>query len=249
MKKVSIIIPYFQGIIFFRQTLYSILKQTYKNYEIIIIYDHDNKDELNLLKNLISKNNKIKLIINNFNIGAGKSRNKGATVAKGKYLAFIDSDDLWNKNKLEEQINFMETKKLNFSHTTYTIVDENNRKLSLRKARSELNYKDLLNSCDIGLSTVIMTKKLFDKYKFSRNKTKEDYSLWLKISKKQIIYGLDKNLTKWKKTKNSLSSNIIQKLFDAYDLYYNQEKFNFLISMLKVINLSMNFLKKNYKKK
>jgi teichuronic acid biosynthesis glycosyltransferase TuaG len=249
MKKVSIIIPYFQGIIFFRQTLYSVLKQTYKNYEIIIIYDHDNKNELNLLKNLISKNNKIKLIINNFNIGAGKSRNKGATVAKGKYLAFIDADDVWNKNKLEEQINFMETKKLNFSHTTYTIVDENNRKLSLRKARSELNYKDLLNSCDIGLSTVIMTKKLFDKYKFSRNKTKEDYSLWLKISKKQIIYGLDKNLTKWKKTKNSLSSNIIQKLFDAYDLYYNQEKFNFLISMLKVINLSMNFLKKNYKKK
>ena len=249
MKKVSIIIPYFQGFIFFRQTLYSVLKQTYKNYEIIIIYDHDNKNEVNLLKNLISKNNKIKLIINNFNIGAGKSRNKGAIVAKGKYLAFIDSDDLWNKNKLEEQINFMETKKLNFSHTTYTIVDENNRKLSLRKARSELYYKDLLNSCDIGLSTVIMTKKLFDKYKFSRNKTKEDYSLWLKISKKQIIYGLDKNLAKWRKTKNSLSSNIIQKLFDAYDLYHNQEKFNFLVSMLKVINLSMNFLKKNYKKK
>lgn len=249
MKKVSIIIPYFQGFIFFRQTLYSVLKQTYKNYEIIIIYDHDNKNEVNLLKNLISKNNKIKLIINNFNIGAGKSRNKGAIVAKGKYLAFIDSDDLWNKNKLEEQINFMETKKLNFSHTTYTIVDENNRKLSLRKARSELNYKNLLNSCDIGLSTVIMTKELFDKYKFSKNKTKEDYSLWLKISKKQIIYGLDKNLTKWRKTKNSLSSNIIQKLFDAYDLYHNQEKFNFLVSMLKVINLSMNFLKKNYKKK
>lgn len=248
MKKVSIIIPYFRGFNFFKQTLSSILKQSYKNYEIIIIYDDDKKEELHLLKKLILKIKKIKLIVNKQNIGAGNSRNKGAELAKGKYLAFIDSDDQWNKNKLRKQINFMEEKKINFSHTSYTVIDENGWKLSKRKAKKKLDYQELLNSCDIGLSTVILTKKLFNRYKFSKNKTKEDYSLWLKISKKQIIHGMDQNLTNWRKTRNSLSSNTFQKLFDAYDLYYNQEKFNLFNSMFKVIILSINYLKKNNQK-
>ena len=102
-----------------------------------------------------------------------------------------------------------------------------------------------MNSCDIGLSTVIITRKLFNQYKFSKNKTKEDYSLWLKISKKKIIYGLDENLTKWRKTHNSLSSSIFQKLFDAFDLYHNQEKFNFLYSIIRVFYLSWNYLRKS----
>lgn len=248
--KVSIIIPYFRSFNFFKQTLGSILKQSYKNYEIIIIYDDKKKNDLHLLKSLIFKikKTKLKLIVNSKNIGAGNSRNKGAKVAKGKYLAFIDSDDQWNKDKLKKQVKFMKQKKINFSHTSYTIIDENGRKLSKRKAKKKLNYTDLLESCDIGLSTVILTKKLFNKYKFSKNKTKEDYSLWLKISKKQIIYGLDQNLTKWRKTHNSLSSNIWQKFLDAYDLYSNQEKFNSFNSMVKVINLSINFLKKNNQK-
>ncbi len=248
MKKVSIIIPYFRGFNFFKQTLSSILKQSYKNYEIIIIYDDNKKEELHLLKKLILKIKKIKLIVNKQNIGAGNSRNKGAELAKGKYLAFIDSDDQWNKNKLRKQINFMEEKKINFSHTSYTVIDENGWKLSKRKAKKKLDYQELLNSCDIGLSTVILTKKLFNRYKFSKNKTKEDYSLWLKISKKQIIHGMDQNLTNWRKTRNSLSSNTFQKLFDAYDLYYNQEKFNLFNSMFKVIILSINYLKKNNQK-
>ena len=142
----------------------------------------------------------------------------------------------------------MEEKKINFSHTSYTVIDENGWKLSKRKAKKKLDYQELLNSCDIGLSTVILTKKLFNRYKFSKNKTKEDYSLWLKISKKQIIYGMDQNLTNWRKTRNSLSSNTFQKLFDAYDLYYNQEKFNLFNSMFKVIILSINYLKKNNQK-
>ena len=110
--------------------------------------------------------------------------------------------------------------------------------------KKKLNYKDLLNSCDIGLSTVILTKKLFDQYKFSNNKTKEDYSLWLKISKKQPIYGLNENLTKWRRTNKSLSSNLFQKLMDAYLIYNKQEKFNFLYSLYRTIVLSIFYLRK-----
>tara|TARA_B110000971_G_C19995440_1_gene494053 strand:- start:77 stop:817 length:741 start_codon:yes stop_codon:yes gene_type:complete len=245
MSRVSIIIPYFRNFIFFKKTIKSVLKQSYQNYEIIIIYDDNEKRELYLLKKLISNTKKIKLIINKFNIGPGLSRNKGVKRASGRYLAFIDTDDQWSKNKLKKQIKFMEKKKISISHTSYIIIDEKDRELSKRKAKKVINYKQLLNSCDIGLSTVIITRKLFNQYKFSKNKTKEDYSLWLKISKKKIIYGLDENLTKWRKTHNSLSSSIFQKLFDAFDLYHNQEKFNFLYSIIRVFYLSWNYLRKS----
>ena len=94
------------------------------------------------------------------------------------------------------------------------------------------------------MSTVILTKKLFDRYKFSKNITKEDYSLWLNISKKQTIYGFNQNLTKWRKTKKSLSSDLVQKLKDAYQIYHEQEKFNFLYSIYRTIILSLFYLKK-----
>ena len=244
MIKISIIIPYFRNFGHFKKTIKSILFQSYKNYEVIIIYDDPKKKELHLLKKFVVNKKKIKLLINHNNIGAGLSRNKGAKIANGEYLAFIDSDDLWSKNKLKNQINFMKKTQINISHTSYLIINEDDKFLSRRIAKKKLNYKDLLNSCDIGLSTVILTKKLFDQYKFSNNKTKEDYSLWLKISKKQPIYGLNENLTKWRRTNKSLSSNLFQKLMDAYLIYYKQEKFNFLYSLYRTIILSIFYLKK-----
>ena len=139
-------------------------------------------------------------------------------------------------------------KKLNIkiSHTSYFIINENNKIVERRKAKLSQNYNDLLNSCDIGLSSVIIEKKLFLKNKFSSNKTKEDYAAWLKISKKIPIYGIKKYLLFWRKTKNSLSSNIYQKIIDAFDIYYNKEKFGLIKSIYSVIKLSCNFLVKKY---
>ena len=139
----------------------------------------------------------------------------------------------------------MKKNKLDISHTTYSIINDKNKILSYREASKKSTYSNLLNSCDIGLSTVIIKKKLFLKYKFSSNKTKEDYSLWLKLSKKKNIYGLNKELSSWRKLDNSLSSNKLQKILDAFDIYYRQEKFNFIISITKVIILSFNFLRKS----
>ena len=246
MKTVSIIIPYYKNIKWISKTLNSVYKQTFKNFEVIIVYDNQDKYELNLLKKLIKNKKKINLILNKKNLGAGKSRNKGAKIAKGKYIAFLDSDDVWKKNKLKQQLNFMKKNKLDISHTTYSIINDKNKILSYREASKKSSYSNLLNSCDIGLSTVIIKKKLFLKYKFSSNKTKEDYSLWLKLSRKNSIYGLDKELSSWRKLDNSLSSNTLQKIFDAFDIYYRQEKFNFITSITRVIILSFNFLKKSW---
>ena len=115
MKKkldlVSIIITYYRKKDYFYSSLKSALKQTYKHIEIIVVYDDNDRDYLVEIKKLIKKTNKVKILINSKNIGAGVSRNKAAKIAKGKYLAFLDSDDLWKSNKLNLQLKFMKKKK------------------------------------------------------------------------------------------------------------------------------------------
>ena len=253
MKKkldlVSIIITYYRKRDYFYSSLKSALKQTYKQIEIIVVYDDDNRDYLVEIKKIIKKTNKVKILINSKNIGAGASRNKAARIARGKYLAFLDADDLWKSNKLKSQLEFMKKKNIKISHTSYYIIDENNLKIGSQIAKNRQTYNDLLDSCDIGLSSLIIEKNLFLKNKFTLNKTKEDYASWLKISKKMPIYGLNKHLLLWRKTKNSLSSNTIQKLIDAFDIYYRKERLNFLNSIFRVIILSLNFFIKRLKQK
>ena len=249
-SKISVIIPCYNNFIFFEQCISSVINQTYKNIEIIIIFDAGNKKDLRNLKSILKKKQKkIKLIINSKNIGAGLSRNKAAKFAKGKYIAFLDSDDYWERNKLKHQLAFMKKEKIIISHTSYYIINENNIKIGSQIAKYKQTYYDLLNSCDIGLSSLMIEKNLFLKNKFTSNKTKEDYASWLKIAKKMDIYGLDKHLLLWRKTKNSLSSNTIQKIIDAFDIYYRKEKFNFMSSTYRVIILSLNYFIKRLKQK
>ena len=250
MKKkplVSIIIPYYKKIKFFPKTLNSILKQDYQNYEIIIIYDDLNRDDLKILKK-ITKNikKKVRFLINKNNLGAGKSRNKGIEISRGSYLSFIDSDDIWSGNKLSTQIAFMQKHNCAVSFTAYEIVDENFKIVKKIGADKVLTYKDFIKSCRIGLSTVMVKKRNLSNLRFSSYKTQEDYSLWLKLSKKHNFYGINRYLCKWTKLGDSLSSDSIQKISDAFKIYNGQEKLNFLNSIYRVIILTYYKLKKNF---
>ena len=243
---VSIIIPYYKKKEYILKTINSILNQSYTQFEIIIIYDDENLSDLNYLDKLFKLEKKIKIIKNSRNIGAGFSRNKGIENAKGDFIAFIDADDIWKKNKLENQINFMIKEKLEFSHTSYEIIDKNDKVLGKRISRNFIKVDDLIKSCDIGLSTVIFRKKIIDdQTKFPNLKTKEDFVLWIKILQKNIfITSLNETLTSWRKIDNSLSSSTIQKLSDAFKVYNYYMKFNFFKSCYYVICLSINFLRK-----
>jgi teichuronic acid biosynthesis glycosyltransferase TuaG len=242
-NKVSIIIPFYKNTILLKKALSSVYKQDYTNYEIIVINDNNTLENIKFLKKL--NKNKIKIIYNKKNLGAGLSRNKGIKAASGEYIAFLDSDDTWEKNKLSYQLRFMKKKRYLASHTSYNLVNLCGKKISKRKARN-LNYKELLNSCDIGLSTVILNKKVL---KFVNNfpklKTKEDYVLWLKLSKNGIIfYSVNKYLTNWTNVPNSLSESLLQKINDAFLVYYKYLNYNMLTSILKTLILSINYIKK-----
>ena len=243
---ISIIIPYYKKREYISETVNSVLNQSYRKFEILIIYDDDNLSDLNYLEKLFQSEEKIRIIKNSQTIGAGLSRNKGIQNSKGEYIAFIDADDIWKKYKLENQINFMKKKKIKFSHTTYEIIDKNDRVLGERVSRNFEKVDDLIKSCDIGLSTVILKKEIInDETKFPNLKTKEDFVLWLKILQRNIsINSLNENLTSWRKLENSLSSSITQKLKDAFKVYNHYMKFNFIKSCYYVICLSIKFLKK-----
>ena len=243
---VSIIVPYFKKKKYILKTINSILNQTYNKFEIIIIYDDENLSDLNYLEELFKSYEKIKIIKNSKNVGAGFSRNVGIDNAEGEFIAFIDADDIWKKFKLEKQINFMRENNHKFTHTSYEIIDENDKVLGKRISRTFRKVEDLISSCDIGLSTVILEKEIFDSQtEFPNLKTKEDFVLWLKILQKNIILGsLDETLTFWRKLDNSLSSSVIQKIKDAFKVYNHYMKFNFIKSFYYVICLSINFLKK-----
>ena len=247
MDLVSVIIPYYKKRHFIRETIVSVIKQSYDYLEIIIIYDDTNLNDLEYLQEISKLDNRIKIINNNKRLGAGPSRNKGIEQSNGKYVAFIDADDTWVQDKLKDQISFMKKNDYQISHTSYFIIDEKKKIIGQRKARDLLSINEILKSCDIGLSTVIIEKKVIVKTntKFPQLVTKEDFVFWLTLLKKNYkFYAYDSNLTNWTDSRNSLSSSVIQKLFDGYKVYNHYMNFNVIKSIYYLICLSLNYLKK-----
>ncbi|MDC0521923.1 glycosyltransferase [Candidatus Pelagibacter sp.] len=252
---VTVIIPYKNNFQYLTYAINSVLKQKYKNYKILLIYDNDNKNDLFKIQKFLKLNLKkkksknIKIYINNKNLGAGISRNIGIKKSNTKYVAFLDADDIWAKNKLSKQIKFMEDTNLVFSHTSYFIIDKKNKTISSRVAPKIITFNRLLRSCDIGLSTVIVNTDFLkqNNYYFPKIKTKEDFVLWLKIVQKiKFIKGLNKKLVYYRKTKNSLSSNKITSLINGYRVYKTYMNYNIIKSLYFLSILSLNYLKKNF---
>ena len=240
MKLVTIIMPFYKKRSYIYRSIKSAINQTYRKIEIIIVYDDINISDLNYIKKISKLDRRIKLIVNTSNKGAGYSRNIAITKSKGHFIAFLDCDDLWKKDKLETQLKFMNKHKIKISHTSYSILNGNGRITGEQIAKKILTYKELLKSCDIGLSSVVLEKKILKKLRFPLLKTKEDYVLWLNITKNNIkIFGLNKKLSKWRKLPNSLSSVFLQKIFDGYRVYKNYMKFSLIKSFYYLIRLSL----------
>jgi len=246
MNLVSVIIPYFKKKNFIVESVNSVINQSYKNLEIIIIYDDFSHKELDYILKLKDLDPRISIVINSKNVGAGESRNIGISKSNGKYIAFLDADDFWSLNKIELQIKYMQDNNLYCSHTSYNVVNIERVILAKRTAKFFHNFEEILKSCDIGLSTVVIQRTIFSEYcKFPNIKTKEDFVLWLKILKTGYVFGaIDEQLCFWRNSKNSLSSSTFQKLIDGFKVYYTHMNYKFFKSLYLLTCLSLNYLKK-----
>jgi teichuronic acid biosynthesis glycosyltransferase TuaG len=249
MELISIIITYYNKKDFIRSAVESVSLQTYNNFEVLIIYDQENIDGYNYILDLIKTDPRFKLVNNKKNYGVSYSRNVGIHLAKGKFICFLDADDLWSRDKLKKQYNFMKKNKLLFSHTGYKIINIKNKVIGYMPAKLILKYKELIRSCDIGLSSVMLHSSIKSDIFFPNIETKEDYVVWLRLAKKFDIRGLDEYLVLWRKLKTSLSSSVIKSFKNGFLVYYKYENFSFFLSIYYLLQLSFFFIIKKIKQK
>lgn len=243
---VSIIVPVYNAEEFINDTIKTVQDQTYKNWELIMIDDcSTDRSTEQILK---YKSDKIKLIKLKKNSGAAICRNTGTKEAKGRYIAFLDADDLWKKEKLEVQLKFMKDKKCAFSFTGYEFADKDgvgNGKIV--KVPEKINYKQALKNTIISTITVMLDTNKLDKELILMPNVRrgQDTATWWKILKKEeFAYGLNKNLSLYRRGNNTLSSNKMKALKRTWNLYRNVEKLNLIDSIYNFSIYTINAIRR-----
>lgn len=230
-NKVSIITPLYNSEEFISETIDSVLSQSYNNWEMIIVDDCSTDNGVNIVKEYQRENEKIKLIQLDKNSGAAVARNKAIRKSKGRYIAFLDSDDCWNPEKLKKQISFIKKNDYAFTYTNYQKMSESGELMEeIVKSPSKLDYKKALHTNYIGCLTAIYDTKKLDKIYMPEMRKRQDYGLWLKILKKVDGYGLDKNLAYYRLRNNSVSSNKFKLIKYNWKLYRDFENLSILRS-------------------
>ncbi|MDD2435010.1 MAG: glycosyltransferase family 2 protein [Bacilli bacterium] len=227
---VSIITSSYNREKYIAETIESVLNQTYQNYEMIIVDDISTDNTIKIIKEYQKKDKRIKLIKLSEKGGTSIARNRAILEAKGKYVAFLDSDDLWYKDKLEKQIKFMEENNIYFSYTDYEYINEKSELINLRRiAPKKVTYLRMLLGNYVGCLTVVYNAEETGLIQIPKIDKRNDYALWCFIlNKLRYGYKYDEVLAKYRKAKsNSLSSGNKFKLIKYhYQLHHKINKFN-----------------------
>ncbi len=234
---VSIITPTYNCGKFISETIDSVLRQSYENWEMIIVDDCSTDNTKEIVETYIKQDNRIKYYLLDVNSGAAIARTKAMELAKGKYMAFLDSDDLWTPDKLEKQILFMKKNDYNFTCTAYEQIDEKGILLNkIIKTVSKTDYNRLLLDCPVGNSTVMYNVERLGKFVVPNIRKRNDDALWLQILKKEkYIYGMDNILMKYRIRSNSISSNKIQLVKYHWKLYREIEHLSIPRSLFHIV--------------
>lgn len=232
---VSIITPTFNAEKFIPIVYKSLMSQTYVNWEWLVTDDCSTDNTYNILESLAKNDHRIKLSKNIVNSGAAITRNVSLTRATGEFIAFIDSDDVWEPEKLEKQVAFMGNS-IDFSFTAYKIISEDGEDLGKSVDTfhsSPLNYHDMLmKKATLGCSTVMLRRSAIKNYKMPLLRTGQDYAFWLKILKNGInAHPMTEVLTKYRIVSNSISRNKIKKAKRQWQIYREVESLGVLRSM------------------
>lgn len=237
--KVSIIAPSYNSEQFISLTIDSVLSQSYKDWEMIIVDDCSTDNTTIIVENYIKKYPEfsIELIKNNSNLGPALTRNRAIEKAKGRFIAFLDTDDLWKPNKLEVQLRFMKENNYKFTCSYFSQIDENNSFIkNVTDIPSKISYNNLLTANRVGCLTAIYDTEYFGKVLMDNIKKRQDFALWLKLLKKiDYVYCTSEILAEYRVRNNSVSSNKFKLVKYHWFIYKDIEKLGVLKSFVLTI--------------
>ena len=244
---VSIITPTFNSERFIAETILSVQAQTYLDWEMIIIDDCSTDRTAEIVASFQEKDSRIKYFYNTTNNGSAFSRNLALQKAKGKWIAFLDSDDLWHPEKLEKQIEFMTKNNYHFSYTNYCEIDENSKETGILITGPKVITNNLMKAyCWPGCLTVMYDAEKVGIMQTVDIRINEEYALWIKIAEKLNCYLLDENLAKYRRHNNSLTSQSYFKLIKWHYLMFRKSENRNVISsfILTLVNIIFGTYKK-----
>lgn len=246
---VSVIIPLYNAEKYIRETIESVIAQDYPNIEIIIVDDCSTDGSQLIVKKMCDKYPNIIYHKLDVNSGVAIARNEAIKLAKGRFIAFCDSDDVWEKDKLVIQLKLFEKhSNVPFTYTAVSYIDEESNAIKgKRKVKEKASYSYLLRNTMIATSTVIIDRAVVNEIKMPNRKSAEDYSLWLSLLKKYgDAYGIDEAFTKYRKTSNSLSSNRVGEVKYFFDVQRNDRGINCIAVTINTICYIFNAVKKHF---
>ncbi len=233
---VSIIMPVYNSEKYIGRTLESVISQSFNDWEIIIVDDCSTDNSANIIKSYMNEDKRIKYYKLKINSGAAISRNTAIKNAIGKYIAFLDSDDIWHPEKLSKQIEIMEKNDYNFTCTDYNKIDDNDLDLNKTiKADLRADYNRILKSCP-GNSTVVYNSHAIGKFYIPNIRKRNDYVMWLQVLKvEKYLYGINQTLTSHRLRENSISSNKKSLVKYHWNIYRNIEKLSIRKSIYLIV--------------
>ena len=243
--KVDIILPNYNSSSYVEETLNSIINQSFNNWNLKIVDDNSDKKTKDILSNYI-KNKNIDIVWLKKNKGAGFCRNLALRKSNSEYIAFIDSDDIWDKDKLKKQISFMTQNNFSFTYTSYQPFKDDKKKIFLKeiKPRKQFTFSKFIKDTSIATSTMIVKRSSIGNIKFIKTKICEDYFFKCKILKKTNANCLLETLTHYRIRKNSLQNSKIRNFYWIWYINKNYNKMNFLQNLISMLFISFNSIKK-----
>ena len=233
---VSVIIPVYNVGKYIPHTIESILKQSYKDVEIVLVDDCSTDNSAEIIAEYASSHSNVIYHKLENNQGAAVARNKALSIAKGRYVAFLDSDDEWCEGKLEKQLAFMNKKEAAISCTAMDTIDECGKPLgSVRNVREKIDYKFLLHNTMIATSTVIVDRKKTGIFQMPLRRGGQDYATWLMLMRNgTVCYGLNDVLSHYRVLSNSLSSNKWKSIKQVWQIQTEDEGIGRMSALVNV---------------
>lgn len=230
---VSIVTPIYNKAGVLSETIESILSQTYKNWELLLVNDASPDNSSEIAQGYIKKDKRIKYFEFSQNKGAAEARNHGTNMAKGDFIAFLDADDLWVERKLEVQLQEMLGRNFDVCFGSYEVIDSNSQPTNIKvNALPILHYKKLLKANYIGNLTGVYNCKKLGKIFTKDLKRRQDWLLWIEAlerSNKPAI-GISETIAFYRKSKDSLSSNKLKLVKHNFNVYRKGLNFNYFKS-------------------